>query len=149
MPDAGEGSLDGKTVVVGGHRGHGVLGKEQVIAAFPGVAGGGFDAEVGGDSDDPARLIKAQPRVTRLELGRITVAKINQEIRFPATIRKELGVNFRIVETGHGPGVQAKRPGGEDEISALKRCVAERVRFGEFLFPRRCKALSEIRIVRK
>lgn len=37
-------------MLVGGERGHGVLGEDEVVAEVGGGAGGGLDAEVGGDA---------------------------------------------------------------------------------------------------
>ncbi len=35
---------------LGGHAGHGIFDEDDLVAAVEGCAGGGFDAEVGGDA---------------------------------------------------------------------------------------------------
>src|SRR5437763_14299203 len=56
----------------------------------------------------------------------ITVADIAEKIRFYRAVGKEFAINTLVVETRHRSAIKTKSARRENEISALKRTVAER-----------------------
>src|SRR5882672_5789669 len=71
-------------------------------------------------SHDLARLVELQSRVPRMELRRIAVADVDEEVRLVAAIGKEIRVHSSVVEAGHRPRVQSKSASGNDEVRALQ-----------------------------
>jgi len=68
-----------------------------------------------------------------MELRFVSVAEIAQEVHFPRAVREKLRVDLLGIEAGHRSAIEPQGAGGEHEVSALERAVAERGLFGEFL----------------
>src|SRR4029450_1842771 len=69
---------------------------------------------------DSAGLFEFEPRRARTQRRRISVAKIDEEVRLPPTIRKERCVHLGAVEASHRTAVEAQSPRGKDEIATLQ-----------------------------
>jgi len=69
-----------------------------------------------------------------VEGGGVTVADVDEEVGFEAAIGEELGVDFGVIEAGHGAAVEAEGACGEDEVGAAESGVSVGVGAGEVLF---------------
>src|SRR5205809_3658079 len=79
----------------------------------------------------------------RMQLGRIAVTEVAEEIRLDVTLREELLiaaeawfagreellVHLCVIEAGHRPTVETERTCRHDQVSALQAGVALRRRF--------------------
>src|SRR5882757_4227642 len=77
-------------------------------------------------SGNDAGLIETQPRPARVRLRRIAVTDVAEEVRLPRRVLKKRLVDLGVVKSRHRPGIQAQRPGRENEIRALQRSIAKR-----------------------
>src|SRR4051812_478212 len=77
-------------------------------------------------SNDFARFFEAQARCAWMQLRRIAVAEVAEEIRFHRCPGEERRVNQRVIESGHRSAIQTESAGGENEIRPLQRRVPER-----------------------
>src|SRR5258707_573318 len=84
-----------------------------------------------------------------MELGRIAVAEVHQEVGLVAAVGEKLRIHLRVVEPGHRAGVQAQGTGGDQKVGPLKGGVAEGVSSRKLLLPWRREELSEGGILRK
>ena len=69
---------------------------------------------------------KAETRRARIELARIAVAEVAEEVRFDRRPGEERRVHLRVVEAGHRPAIQPERPRRQHEVRALQRTIAQR-----------------------
>src|SRR4029450_879505 len=72
---------------------------------------------------DSAGLFEFEPRRARTQRRRISVAKVDEEVRLPPTIRKERCVHLGAVEASHGTAVEAQSARGQDEVPTLHRAA--------------------------
>ena len=72
-------------------------------------------------SQDAARVIERQPRIARMQAGRIPVAQIDQEVRLPPAVREKLFVDLGSVESADRSAVETQRASGEQHVAALQR----------------------------
>ena len=56
----------------------------------------------------------------------VCVAQIAKKVRLERRVRKEFLVDDLVRKARHGADVQPDRPGGDHEVSALKRSIAKR-----------------------
>ena len=46
-------------------------------------------------------FLKTEPRIAWVELAGVSIAQVAEKIHFPLAVRKECGIQFICVETGH------------------------------------------------
>src|SRR5436309_2764379 len=68
-----------------------------------------------------ARFVEGKARRARMELRRVAVAKIAEEIGFNRRAGEERGVDLRIVEAGHWAAIETQRPRRQHQVRALQR----------------------------
>src|SRR5438270_3985324 len=69
----------------------------------------------------PARLIKIEAGISRIQTFVRPIADIAQEVRLPSAIRKEIPFQRFAIEAGHRTGIQTERAGSKNQVGALKR----------------------------
>src|ERR1700744_254528 len=77
-------------------------------------------------SSDLAGLVEGEPRAAGIQAGRIAIAEIADEIRFPGRAGEKGPCNLGVYKAGQRAGVQPEGSSGQDEIGALERAVAHR-----------------------
>lgn len=81
---------------LGAHAGHGVLHQDLMVAAFVGVAGGGFDADVGGDAAENDGLDGATAQL-QVQFGAVKGAPLMLGDEEVAGLRPDFGNDLRPV----------------------------------------------------
>ena len=67
--------------------------------------------------------IERQPGVAGVELRRVAVPEVAQEVGLHGGAGEERGVHLRVVEPGHRPAVEPDGPRREQEVRPLQRRV--------------------------
>src|SRR5699024_4119777 len=78
----------------------------------------------GAASCPPASLFEGQPRVARKWRAGFAVSKAAYEIGLDVGTCKNLAIDARVIEAGHGATVKAKSARRKDQVGALQAAVA-------------------------
>src|SRR5438132_9471451 len=73
-----------------------------------------------GQSSKSSGFLESESRIAREHRIRLSITHAANKVRLDSCARKKGPVHGGVVEARHGPAVQAERPGGNDQIGALK-----------------------------
>jgi len=118
-------------------------------------------ADVGHLLEESAGFLEGEARAAGKEAGVVSVAEVAEEVGADVGEREKLlvavgaflsraeefGIDFGVVEAGHGSAVESEGAGGEDEVGSLEAGVS--VGCGVSQFGRVLKHLLEVWRVRK
>ena len=85
----------------------------------------------GGDHSSAHASSKSSRGRRGMQLGRVALTQVAEEVGLHAAVREELGVHLGVVESRHTAHVQPQHAGGDHQVRPLERAVAERGAWGQ------------------
>src|SRR5260370_36372858 len=101
------------------------------------------------DLGQGAGFLEAEPWAAVEQLAGLAIADIAQEVRLEAAVGEEGLVDDGVVEAAHGADIEPHRAGGDDQIGALQRAVAESGGVRDLLLAGAAEPAHRRRVVRE